>query len=109
MLCQSPLGTIPLSTRLSEVDFQTAEDEFQKFIEDPRNDRVYIVKLNLYNPVLQEEVPIYISSHDYNIYEYVYTPMSRTGGLILWNNDMNMQERFRSVYRGGIRRNRRRY
>ena len=43
------------------------QTEFEKLMADITQERVYIVKLNLYDPVLAGNVTVYISSHPYII------------------------------------------
>ena len=111
----TPVGAYPLSVLPDDFTAVSYTDTFQAFIDDVRIERVYVVALHLYNPVTAQEEIIYVSSHAFTSeLEQPVTPavtysISPTGGTLLWNNSMLSQERIRSVYRSGIRRNTNRY
>ena len=64
----TPTAKYPVSALPKHVAFTIRPDtEFEKLMADITQERVYVVKLNLYDPVLAENVTVYISSHPYII------------------------------------------
>ena len=114
------LATLPISVVPDDyIPVTYTADSFQLFMDDIREERVYVVALYLYNPATALDETVYISTHAF-VSDFVQpeTPeppvldayqISPTGGTLLWNNGMNSQERMQSVYNSGIRRNTNRY
>jgi len=114
----TPAAKYPVSTLPKHITFSIRPaTEFELLMADVTQERVYIVALTLYNPATALEEIVYIASHAFvSDFEQPEEPpvvaaysISPTGGTLLWNNSMLSQERMRSVYRSGIRRNTSRY
>ena len=62
----TPAAKYQVSTVPDDVTFLVRpQTEFEALMADITQERVYVVKLNLYNQVLDQSLMVYISSHPY--------------------------------------------
>lgn len=60
----TPPATYPASTLPQDVTFTIRpQTEFELLMADITQARVYIIQLKLYDPVLAQDVTVYVSSH----------------------------------------------